>query len=226
MCVCAIIYSMRLMIAPAGSGKTYWLENQSAEIRIDCTNLPHRATLCAVATALLLEYQTRATVDELTAAINTAPPVKIALDNIDRCGNKLQYSLLAISARHDVTATATLAKRVTIITERTAAVLVPAPRVSLSEVARLNAPTLTPSQIKRVALVATTPAHAVRLAVAIANGEQIPTPPTSNNNWIMLMIGIAIIAYIRYTNPQMSPVTIAIITAGGYVLRRLLWRSL
>lgn len=214
------------MIGQAGCGKSYWLMSQRADIRADCTNAPHRAILCTIADALSIAYPSRATVDMLTLAICDAPPSAVALDNIDRCGTKLQYSLLVIATRHEIIATATLPRRVSILTERTAATIIPPPRVSLSDVAIANAPTLTAAQVRRVSLIATTPAHAATLAHAIANGADIPTPPTHNNSWIMLIIAIAVIAYIRYTDPNLSPVTIAMLTAGGYILRRLLWRSL
>lgn len=215
-----------LIIAPAGAGKTHWLQLQTAAVRISCTNLAHRDILTRIADALGITYQSRATIDDLTQAITDISPATIALDDVDRVGAKLCYSILALSTHHRIIATATVARRVTIITERNAATLGKLPAVPIAAIVREHYPSLTPAQLRRISSIATTPAHAVRLAQAIADGHADPTPTPQSNTWLLLMLGIAIIAYIRYTNTDMSPVTIALITGAGYVLRRMLWRSL
>lgn len=208
---------MKLMIAAAGAGKTHWLRSQHGEY-IDCTHKSHRAVLCSIADTLAVGYETRASIDDLITYICAAPPTPILLDNIDRPPPKLCYSLLTIAAHHDITATATDPRRVSIITDRAAAQIVPPPRVDLTALIPADLPHRTAARIRATAH---TPAAVTAAVAAARRGDPLPTPPPANATPIIALAVMGIIYLLRYD--ASSPVIMALLLAVGYVIRRIMW---
>lgn len=214
---------IKLMIAPAGTGKSYWLNSQNTNVTVDCTNKPHRAVLTAIADAMSIRYASRATIDTLVALIRSAPPTAIGVDNIDRTSGKLQYSLLAMT-QHKIYATATEKRRVKILLDRQAAILITPPPVKLSEIVKMHYPSLTEKEIARIAATTATPAAALHVAAAVVAGERsLPPPPSRSIYPVLIIVAIAGILLIRSTD--IPAWQVALISGIAYYLRRLLWRS-
>lgn len=214
---------IKLMLAQPGAGKSHWLAQQNANVVVDCTNKSHRAILCTIADTLGYQYPSRASIDDVLRIIAHAPAQSIALDNIDRTSVKICYTLLALSGRHQIYATATTRKRVTPLLDRQAAILVPPPAVHIKNIISARYPNLTPRDIARIAQIASNPAAAINLAEAIQRGEtQLPPPPAKSLYPLVLICALAILAYLRYTD-LLSPVTLALVSGVALWIRRLLW---
>lgn len=208
---------MQLMIAPAGAGKSYWLAERGQII--DCTHKPHRAVLCAIADTVGADYASRASIDEIITAICATQPHRLLLDNIDRPAPRLCYSLLTIAAVHDVTATATDPRRVSIITDRAAAHIVPPPRVDIIALIPADIPR---RDAIRIRATAHTPAAAIAAVAAVRRGDPPPTPPPANATPIIALIALSTVYLLRYD--ASSPIIMALLLALGYVIRRFMWR--
>jgi len=209
---------MKLMIANAGTGKTYWLTQQRGSY-IDTTHKSHRAVLCAIADALGIGYASRDSIDELIEIICSAPATSpILLDNIDRPPPRLCYSLLTIAQRHDIIATATLPQRVAIITDRAAAQIIPPPRVDIAALIPADIPRRVAARIRATAH---TPAAVIAAVAAARRGDALPTQPTATATPLIALAALAVIYLLRYDTS--SPVIMALLLAVGYVVRRIMW---
>lgn len=210
---------IRLLIAPAGAGKTHWLTAQHADVYVDCTTPSHRQVLVLIASAIATHPDSRTSIADIVQSITTAPHRTIALDNIDRAAPKLQYSILSIAARHDVVATATDPHRVTIITDRAAAELVDLPKPDLREVVLTAAPNLSPDQIRQALAHANTPAQATHAARAIRDGKTPPTPRTVNLMPLIVLALIYALYLLRYEH--LTPAITALAAVTLFLARRL-----
>jgi len=211
--------TIRLLIAPAGTGKTHWLQkqNQIASM-IDCTHPSHRQILINIASQLGLETDTRAQISDIIALIAAAPPAQIALDNIDRAAPRLMFSILEISKKHEIAATATRRDKCAALLDRAAAEIVELPKPNLREIVTAVAPTLTPAQIRTALSHATTPAQATNAARAIAAGKTPPTPKTINLFPVIVLAFIFILYILRYEH--ITPVFTALAAVALFLVRR------
>lgn len=218
---------IHLLLTPPGMGKTHWLSSHN--IVVDCTNTPHRATLTTLCDSEKIDYENRATIDDLLRLLLAAPPSTFAFDNIDRTSPKLLFSLLALSQTHSLYVTATNKKRVQVLIDRQSAILVPVPRVTSSQIKNIVKelyPELSLIQVEKITSIATTPASAVNLANAIASGEMknLPIPPSKSILPVLAIVIIAAMIFMRY-NYEFNPATLSLITALGFYLRRMLWKT-
>ena len=225
MCVCIrAAYNqnvIHLCLALPGTGKSHWLQSQNADI-IGCTNKSHRAILCAIADAMGITYQSRASIDDLIALIMQAPPCTIALDDIDRTSPRISYTLLTLTTRHTILATATDRKRIKPLLDRQAAIIVPPPRADIRAILASRYPDLSPAAIRRISSVATTPAAAIHIAESVRAGQPLPQAPSHDWTPLIALAALAIIYLLRYQTD--TPTTAAILLAVGYVVRRWMWR--
>jgi len=217
---------IRLCLAEPGTGKSHWLASQQAEILVACTNKSHRAVLAAIADALHLDYPSRASIDDLITLILSAPSARIALDDIDRTAAKLCYSLLLLAQKHEIYCTATEKRRIRPLLDRQAAIIVPPQPAPIAGIVSSRYPDLSPAQIKRIAALAHTPAAALHIAESVHAGQPLPAPPAVSIYPVLLIVSLAALAFIRYYSDwDLSPVTLALISAGALYLRRLLWST-
>lgn len=217
---------IKLLLAPAGTGKSYWLEQQAATVRVGCTNKSHRSILAAIADALGYTYPSRASIDDLLQIILAAPSTTIALDDIDRTAQKFCYSLITLSTRHTILATATEKRRIKVLLERQAAILVPLPAVNIADVVASHYPDLPPHQVKRIATMTDNPAAAINIAQSIKSGQPLPQPPTQSLFPLVIILSLAALAFIRYySHYSFSPVAIALIYGIAFYIRRILWKK-
>lgn len=212
---------IHLCLSRAGTGKTYWLEQQRANILIDCTHKSHRSILAAIATAATLDFPARASIDDLVQLITAAPITTIALDNIDRTSPKLCYSLLTIAEKHTIYATATDRKRILVLLERNAAILLQPPAANIRAILAAHYPNLTSETVRHIASIAKTPAAALNLARAASAGTQPAPAPTS----IMPLIAIATLSIITLIIRQHlnDAALAAAAIAAASLIRRKLW---
>ena len=223
-CVCAYNQNMiRLCLAPPGAGKSHWLAQQKADVRIACTNKSHRAILTAIADSLSLPYPSRASIDNLIQLILSAPPQTIGLDDVDRTSPKLCYTLLTLATRHQILATATERRRVKPLLDRQAAILVPPPPAPIADIIASRYPDLSPAQVRRIAALAHTPAAAIHIAESVRAGQPLPAPPTVSIFPILLIVSLAALVFIRHYF-DFSPAVLALISGVVFYVRRLLWR--
>jgi len=218
MCVCAMI---KLLITGPGNGKSHWLQSQHADILVECTHKSHRAILCAIADSMGITYQSRASIDDLIALILQAPPCKIGLDDIDRTSQRLAYSLLSLSTRHTILATATDRKRIRPLLDRQAAIIDQPPHADIRAILQERYPDLSTAQIRRIASIATTPAAAIHIAESMRNGQPIPQAPSHDWTPLIALTALATVYLIWY---QSDPAIAAILLAVGYAIRRWMWR--
>lgn len=217
---------VHLCLGEAGSGKSHWLENQQADILIRCTNKSHRSILANIADALHLSYPSRASIDDLLTLLIAAPPTKLGFDDIDRTAIKFCFSLLTLSQRHEIFATATEKRRIKPLLDRQAAIIEPPPAAPIAEIISARYPDLPPAKIRRIAALAHTPAAALNIAESVKRGAQLPQPPTQSLFPILLIISLAALAFIRYYSDfDFSPVTLALISGIAFYIRRLLWKK-
>ena len=214
---------IQLLLAGPGNGKSHWLQSRRAAITIPCTNKSHRAILTAIADALQITYQSRASIDDLTTLIMQAPPCTIALDDIDRTSPRIAYTLLTLTARHTILATATDRRRIRPLLDRQAAIVEQPPRADIPAILRARYPDLTPAQVRRIASIATTPSAAIHIADSVRAGQPLPAPPAHDWTPIIALAALAIIYLIRIQADM--PLISAILLATGYIVRRWMWRK-
>ena len=213
---------IRLCISSPGTGKTHWLASQRADVRISCTNKSHRAILCAIADDMGITYQSRASIDDLIALILGHAPTTIALDDIDRTSPRVAYTLLTLTTRHTILATATDQRRIRPLLDRQAAIIEQPPRADIPAILRARYPDLTPAQIRHITSIATTPAAAIHAAENLRAGQPLPQAPSHDWTPLIALMALATIHLIRYQSD--SPTALALLLAAGYVVRRWMWR--
>lgn len=214
---------IRLLLSKPGTGKSHWLNQQKADAMIDCTNKSHRAVLATICDQLGYSYPSRASIDDLLQLILAAPPTAIALDNIDRTSQKLCYSLLTLSTRHEIIATATEKNRIKPLLERQAAILVPPPPTKITEILAEHHPDLSPQEIRKIAALTDNPAAALNIAQSIRAGQPIPTPPSRDIKPLLFLFILSALYLLRWHNK--SEVIAALLLVSGYLIRRMIWRS-
>jgi len=215
---------IRLLIAPAGGGKTWWLMHQAPHDAplLDLTLTTHRQALVALADAVGVEIPRRATIADLVALLATCQ-AKARLDNIDRAGRKVLYSVMALAeAGWEIWATATDRRRVRVLLERQAAVLVPYRSPDLADVIKTAWPEATAADIARIRSLAKTPAAAANLARLAAAGEPLNVPPPARSLYPMLSIGVIIaLALWKQAHAEaLDYATLTAVTLLMYWLRR------
>jgi hypothetical protein len=215
---------IRLLITPAGAGKTHWLMSHNTAALADCTTLAHRAILLTIAEQLSITPSNRATIDDLVSIICAADTAAIALDNLDRTSPKLLYSLLSLSARHTIYATATDKRKCATLIDRAAAILIPIPPAPLADIIRAAYPDMPTSTVRRIVSTSSTPAQALHTAQSVLSGQPPPQMPATNIIPIVAIIMLAVITYIR-RETDTPPVTVALVSGIAYYIRRIFWRS-
>ncbi|MBC7334819.1 MAG: hypothetical protein H5U01_00920 [Clostridia bacterium] len=191
-----------------------------------CANKSHRAVLAAIADGLHLEYPSRASIDDLISLILRAQSCTLALDDIDRIATRLCYSLLSLSTRHNIIATATECRRVKPLLDRQAAIIVPLPPVPIAAIVADRYPDLSPTQVHRIAALAHTPAAALYVSESVHAGQPLPASPATSIYPVLLIVSLAALAFIRYYSAfDFSPAVLALISGVAFYVRRLLWRS-
>jgi len=134
--------------------------------------------------------------------------------------------LLTLTTRHQILGTATDRKRIKPLLDRQAAIIVPPPPAPIADIVASRYPDLSPAQIKRIAALAHTPAAALHIAESVHAGQPLPAPPAVSIYPVLLIVSLAALAFIRYYSDwDLSPVTLALISAGALYLRRLLWST-
>lgn len=218
---------LHLCIGKPGGGKSYWLASQVGII-IQCTNKSHRAILAASADALGLEYDKRASIDDLLNLLAGAPASAIGFDDIDRASAKFCFSILRLAQHHEIYATATnkSKKRIAPILERRAAILYHPDVPDLALVVQKQHPQLHPALCRKIAGMADSPASAVNLAQQIAAGKT-PAPTPTNIAPIVALLAVGAATFIlRQHTPRESAILVAGISTLAYVLRYALRRQI
>ena len=218
---------LRLMLAPPGVGKTHWLNTlrRPDAVVVQCANMSHKAILRSICEQAGIEHSTHDTINDLLVAIVDARPMVILLDNIDRTSKRFQFSLLAIGQVHDVYCTATERRKVDVLTDRGAAILVPPPRYNIRAILAERFPDLDAHQVQRICATATTPAAAVNMAQAIRQGagDELPAPPQVSLAPVLIILAMGLIYFVRYESLQ-NPFIIASIPGVAWYIRRLMWK--
>ena len=215
---------LRLLIAPAGGGKTYWLTHAAPvdSPLLDLTFTSHRQALIALAQAVGVEVPRRATIADLVALLKQHPGTA-RLDNLDRAGKKALFSVMALSeAGWDFWATASDRRRVAPVLERQAAQLVPYNPPDMAAVVRSVWPEATSTDIARIRSLAKTPAAAANLARAAARGEPLTATPPARSLYPLLTIA-AIVLLALWREQHAATLDAALLTAITltlYYLRR------
>jgi len=134
----------------------------------------------------------------------------------------MAYTLLTLTSRHTILATATDRRRIRPLLDRQAAIIVTPPPAPIADIVTSRYPDLTPAQVRRISSVATTPAAALHIAESVRAGQPLPQPPS--HDWTPL-IALAILSLIYLTRTQSkNPAIAAILLAAGYIIRRWMWR--
>jgi len=214
---------IHLCLAPPGTGKSHWLENQRADVRITCTNKSHRAALTAIADTLHLDYPSRASIDDLITLILHSPPCTIALDDIDRTSPKIAYTIMQLAARHTILATATDRRRIRPLLDRQAAIIETPPRADIRAILQDRYPDLSPAAIRRITSIATTPAAALHIAESVRAGQPLPQAPSHDWTPLIALLTLSLIYLLR--TQARNPAIAAALLATGYIVRRWMWRK-
>lgn len=175
---------------------------------------------------LNLAYPSRASIDDLLSLILAAPPTSLAFDDVDRTAIKFCFSLLTLSTRHEIYCTATEKRRIKPLLDRQAAIIEPPPPAPIAEIVANRYPDLPPAKIRRIAALAQSPAAALNIAESVKRGAPLPAPPTQSLFPVVLIVSLAALAFLRsYSDFELSPVTLALISGFAFYLRRLLWKK-
>ena len=189
---------------------------------LDLTFLSHRAALVALADAVGAEVPKRATLAALVQALRRHPSTA-RLDNIDRGGRKVLYSLVLLGAAGwEIYATATDRRRIAPLLERQAAILVPYEPPNLADVVRGVWPEATPADIARILSLAKTPAAAANLARLAAAGEPLDAPPPPRSLYPLFTVAVIVLLAL-WKNAHAATLdyaTLTAITLTLYWLRR------
>ena len=215
---------IRLLIAPAGGGKTFWITHEAPDgaVLVDMTLTTHRQTLVTLAGAVGVEVPPRSTIADMVALL-AEHPAAARLDNLDRAGKKALYSVMALAAAGwDIWATATERKRIAPLLERQAAQLVPYHPPDLGDVVLATWPQAMPADVARIRSLAKTPAAAANLARMAAAGEPLNAPPPARNLYPLLSVAvIVLLALWKQQHAQtLDYATLTTVTLVLYWLRR------
>jgi len=215
---------IKLMIAPAGGGKTHWLTHEapSGAVLVDMTLTTHRQALVALAGAVGVEVPPRSTIAGLVALL-AEHPAAARLDNLDRAGKKALFSVMLLSAAGwEIWATATERKRIAPLLDRQAATIMPYTPPDLGEVVLATWPDATPAAVARIRSLAKTPAAAANLARLAAAGEPLNAPPPARNLYPLLSVAVIVLLALwkQQHEQSLDYATLTTVTLVLYWLRR------